>query len=197
MTEEIKAQETLLEETTEHADKWYLILSDNLQRGFWFGLTWIIELLARLILGSPLRRFSQVNRHLFVGGQYRPRGWKRMKRWGIDAVVNMRVEYDDEQAGIAPEHYLHLPTIDTTPPSIEQLEMGVQFIQAEIDHGHGVYIHCEAGVGRSIAMAAAYLIRVKGMSPIEAWSEIRKTRPFIRPTVSQRARIQAFAARAS
>ncbi|MGD2057577.1 MAG: dual specificity protein phosphatase family protein [Anaerolineales bacterium] len=197
MTEEIKAQETLLEETTEHADKWYLILSDNLQRGFWFGLTWIIELLARLILGSPLRRFSQVNPHLFVGGQYRPRGWKRMKRWGIDAVVNMRVEYDDEQAGIAPEHYLHLPTIDTTPPSIEQLEMGVQFIQAEIDHGHGVYIHCEAGVGRSIAMAAAYLIRVKGMSPIEAWSEIRKTRPFIRPTVSQRARIQAFAARAS
>jgi protein tyrosine phosphatase (PTP) superfamily phosphohydrolase (DUF442 family) len=197
MTEEIQAQETLLEETTEHADKWYLILSDNLQRGFWFGLTWIIELLARLILGSPLRRFSQVNPHLFVGGQYRPRGWKRMKRWGIDAVVNMRVEYDDEQAGIAPEHYLHLPTIDTTPPSIEQLEMGVQFIQAEIDHGHGVYIHCEAGVGRSIAMAAAYLIRVKGMSPIEAWSEIRKTRPFIRPTVSQRARIQAFAARAS
>lgn len=194
MTEEIHAQETLIEETTEQADKWYQILTANLQRGFWFGFTWIIELLARLVLGSPLRRFSQVNRHLFVGGQYRSRGWRRMKHWGIDAVVNMRIEFDDEKAGIAPDHYLHLPTVDTTPPSLQQLEKGVEFIRAEIDHGHGVYIHCEAGVGRSIAMAAAYLIRAKNMSALEAWEAIRKTRPFIRPTVPQRARIQEFSA---
>jgi protein tyrosine phosphatase (PTP) superfamily phosphohydrolase (DUF442 family) len=194
MTEQAHLEETIFEETTAHSDKWYQILRDNLQRGTWFGFTWMVELLARLIIGSPLRRFSQVNEHLFVGGQYRRRGWPRMERWGIDAVVNMRIEYDDQIAGIAPEHYLYLPTIDTTPPSIEQLEKGVEFIQNEVDHGHGVYIHCEAGVGRSIAMAAAYLVREKGHSPTEAWEEIRQTRPFIRPTVSQRARVQAFAA---
>lgn len=197
MTQEIHAEETVIEETTQHAEKWYQILVDNLQQGIWFGFTWIVELLARLIIGSPLRRFSQVNEHLFVGGQYRPRGWRRMKSWGVDAVVNMRIEYDDEEAGIAPQHYLYLPVVDTTAPSLEQLEEGVEFITDEVDHGHGVYIHCEAGVGRSIAMAAAYLIRAKDMSPLEAWDEIRKTRPFIRPTVSQRARIQAFAAQPS
>ncbi|MDF1500058.1 MAG: dual specificity protein phosphatase family protein [Anaerolineales bacterium] len=198
MTEEIHAQETTIEESRRYYEKWFRYLRENfVRRGFWYGFTWTVELLARLIIGSPLRRFSQVNEHIFIGGQYRRRGWPRMKRWGVDAVVNMRLEYDDKDAGIAPDHYLYLPVIDTRPPSLEQLEEGVKFIQEEIDHGHGVYIHCEAGVGRSIAMAAAYLIRAHGLSPLEAWDEIRQTRPFIRPTDSQRARIQAFAAQPS
>lgn len=195
MTNEGQLEETTVEESSRYYRKWFHYLRENvIRRGVWHGITWVIELLARLIIGSPLRRFSQVNEHLFIGGQYRRRGWPRMKSWGVDAVINLRIEYDDQAAGIAPEHYLYLPTIDTTPPSLDQLEQGVSFIEEEVDHGHGVYIHCEAGVGRSITMAAAYLIDKHDLSPNEAWEMLRRTRPFIRPTVSQRARLQAFAA---
>jgi protein-tyrosine phosphatase len=107
-------------------------------------------------------------------------------------VLNLRSKFDDRKAGIAPERYLHLPTRDGTPPTLEQLREGVAFMKDEIDRGGAVYVHCEAGVGRSATMVAAYLIDVNEMLPTQAWAKIRSTRPFIRPTSSQKRQIERF-----
>jgi dual specificity MAP kinase phosphatase len=128
-----------------------------------------------------------------VGGQYTLAGWRRLQMRGVTAVVNLRDEFDDAEAGIAPEHYLYLPTVDDTPPTIAQLCQGVRFIHQQIDAGGQVYVHCMLGVGRSVTMVAAYLVAT-GMTPVGALRTIRRRRPFIQPTVGQEARLVEFAA---
>jgi protein-tyrosine phosphatase len=116
----------------------------------------------------------------------------------------MRVEYDDQAAGIAPERYLYLPTVDDEAPSLEDLEAGAAFVAREIARGvapeigpgdapGAVYVHCSAGVGRAPTMVAAYLVRT-GLSPEQAWARIRQARPFVRPTPPQIEQLERFAA---
>jgi len=126
-----------------------------------------------------------------VGGQYRRRGWPRLAARGITAVVNVRVEFDDNDAGIAPPRYLYLPAVDDEPPTLEQLRAGVTFIAEEIARGGGVYVHCGAGIGRAPAMVAAYLAST-GLTPDQAWARIREVRPFIRPKPVQVAQVERF-----
>lgn len=155
---------------------------------------WAVDHVVRIVTGAPIREVSQVTPHLHVGGQYRRRGWRRLERRGVTAVVNMRIELDDEAEGIAPRRYLYLPTIDDRPPSLAHLEAGVAFMLEEIRRGGSVYVHCGAGVGRAPTMAAAYLVRT-GLTPEEAWAKIREVRPFIRPKPEQVAQVERFAAK--
>lgn len=116
-----------------------------------------------------------------------------MRALGITAVVNMREEADDAERGVALDHYLWLPTTDDTPPTMADFTRGASFIAEQIKAGHGVYIHCAAGVGRAPSMAAAYLIHT-GMAPDAAWETVRQGRPFIRPTPPQIEALKAFSA---
>ncbi|MGD2145628.1 MAG: dual specificity protein phosphatase [Anaerolineae bacterium] len=152
---------------------------------------WVTDHLERVVSGAPKQSLSQITSQLHVGGQYRRRGWDRMAARGITAVVNLRLEFDDQVARIAPQRYLYLPTVDDTPPTMEHLRAGVDFIADEISQGGGVYVHCGSGVGRAPSMAAAYLVST-GLSPEEAWESIRAVRPFVRPRPEQVARVKEF-----
>jgi protein tyrosine phosphatase (PTP) superfamily phosphohydrolase (DUF442 family) len=154
-------------------------------------LLWAADHAVRILSGSPIRAVSEIGPGLHVGGQYRHRGWRRLRTRGISAVVNMRAEFDDQTAGIAPARYLYLPTIDDEAPTLEQMRAGVDFVAGQLKDGGGVYIHCKSGVGRAAIMAAAYLTST-GLTPEDAWSEIRKVRPFIRPTAVQIDQLERF-----
>lgn len=172
--------------------KWLELLRLTLiGRGLRYAALWTSDLAYRLIVGVSPPRFSHVLPGLHIGGQYRLGGWQRLAARGVTAVINMRIEYDDERAGIAPSRYLHLPTIDNTAPSLEHLKRGVDFIQEEVDKGGAVYVHCEAGVGRAPTMAAAYL-SARGVPSERAWAYLRRKRPFIRPTRSQVRQVRRF-----
>lgn len=153
---------------------------------------WAADHLVRIVTGAPMQTVSQITPELHVGGQYRHRGWERLNSRGVTAAVNMRIEFDDAAAGIAPRRYLYLPTVDDAPPSLEHLRAGVDFMAQEIEAGGGVYVHCGSGVGRAPTMAAAYLVST-GLTPDEAWAKIRIVRPFIRPQPLQVARVRQFA----
>lgn len=152
----------------------------------------VYEQVVRLITGAPIRRYSEVLPLLHIGGQQYPKGMAEMEARGINAVVNLRKEFDDTAAGVATENYLHLLITDNTAPSQEQLHMGAKFISEQIEQGNGVYVHCGVGVGRAPTIAAAYLVST-GMTPEEAWRTLRAVRPFIWPNRRQRASIQQFA----
>ena len=153
---------------------------------------WTADHAIRIVTGAPIQRVSQITPQLHVGGQYRRRGWPRLAARGITAVVNMRIEFDDNDAGIAPPRYLYLPTVDDEPPTLKQLQEGASFIVEEIARGGGVYVHCGAGVGRAATMAAAYLAST-GLTPEQAWAQIRAVRPFVRPKPAQTAQVERFA----
>lgn len=154
---------------------------------------WAADHAVRIVTGANMCSVSQITPQLHVGGQYRRRGWPRLAARGITAVVNMRIEFDNNDAGIAPPRYLYLPTIDDHAPTLEQLRAGAAFMAEEIGRGGGVYVHCGSGIGRAPTMAAAYLVAT-GMTPDQAWARIRTVRPFIRPKSAQVAQVKRFAA---
>lgn len=165
--------------------KGWAILWDRLRtQGLRVTLLWVYARGIPRLTGVPILRYCQVTPQLFVGAQYNRRGKRVLEAAGIRAGVNLRVEFDDAAHGLALEQYLHLPTVDDTPPSLESLRTGIGFIRRVMAEGGKVYIHCAGGVGRAPTMAAAYLITT-GMERDEAIGLIRQARPFIRIMPSQ------------
>ncbi|MFP4323297.1 MAG: dual specificity protein phosphatase family protein [Anaerolineales bacterium] len=157
---------------------------------FW----WFVSRTNDNFLKSVLVPFVRITPNLMIGPQLNQRGWRLLqKRYGANAIINMRVEADDRERGIHPEHYLWLPTIDHTSPTVEQLQDAAAFLAQRIHNGDVVYVHCAAGVGRAPMAAAAYLI-TQGYTVDEARELIKSRRPFINQSANQRSRLQQFAA---
>ena len=147
-------------------------------------MLWICDSIVTQLAGAPVRRLSEITPHLHLGGQYSARGWRRLVDRGVTAVVNLRAEFDDRRAGIAPGRYLHLPTGDEAAPSEEHLRQGIGFISQESARGGSVYVHCHAGTGRAATLVAAYLVSI-GLGADDAWEAIRERRPFVCPSAAQ------------
>jgi hypothetical protein len=63
----------------------------------------------------------------------------------------------------------HLPTPDYSPVSYEDLSTGADFVQKMAEReDKGVYVHCNAGKGRSTMVVLAYMIKYKRMKAIDA-----------------------------
>lgn len=160
-------------------------------KSVWIEIQRVYDHSIRRITGSPRAKRSMITPQLYLGGQYKIRGLKRLKGWGITAVVSMR-ERSFQQAQHADWlDYLHLPTKDLTAPSMEDLDKGIKFIQKHIDQEGKVYIHCHHGEGRGPSMAAAYLVST-GLTLQDALDQIRKVRTFILPTPVQLERLREF-----
>lgn len=138
----------------------------------------------RIITGLPRLNRSQITAHLFLGSQYNLLGLKKLKALGVTAIVNMRTHNDYSDAEHEGIKYLHLPTVDNTPPPLEILLQGADFIDNEIKNGGSVYVHCRQGLGRGPTMAIAYLIKT-GLTYEDAYAIIKRVRIFINPRPGQ------------
>lgn len=145
--------------------------------------------LYRVTFGMPRLKRCQITADLFLGSQYNLVGLRKMKALGITAIINMRIHSVYSEAQYEGFHYLHLPTVDNTPPPLTVLKQGANFADAAIKNGGKVYIHCRQGLGRGPTMATAYLLKT-GLTLDDALALIRKTRPFINPRPGQLARLK-------
>ncbi len=141
----------------------------------------------------PFRRLTHITHFIFLGGQISLGGWRVLQNWGVQSLVNMRVEWDDRKSGIQTPYYLWLPTIDGTPPTVEQLARGSKFIHEQTIAARPVYVHCAAGLGRSPTQVIAYLM-TRGYSTQDAISFLTKRRPFISLSPKQNQRLDEFSA---
>lgn len=154
-------------------------------------MVWVYGRGVPKLTGVPTMQYSQITPDIFVGPQYGPAGKRKLQGLGINAGVNLRIEFDDAAHNLALTEYCYLPTIDDDAPSMEDLHRGVAFIQRIIDEGGKVYIHCAGGVGRAPTMAAAYFIS-QGRTLTEALTLIKKARPFIKIMPPQMAQLKRF-----
>lgn len=171
----------------------YILAYRLLNQGVRTTLAWGYGRGVPKITGVPWLRFSRVTPHIYVGPQYRAAGKRKLEALGINAGVNLRIEFDDAAHGLAFENYCYLPTVDDDAPAIEHLQEGVAFIGRVVAGGGRVYIHCAGGVGRAPTMAAAYFMS-EGYTLDEALALIRRVRPFIKITPPQLAQLQRFEA---
>lgn len=105
---------------------------------------------------------------------------------GIGAVVDLRQEDCDDRvaldrAGIA---FLHLPTPDHHPATIDHLNEGVRFVRAQTAAGRRVLIHCQHGIGRSALLALCAMVD-GGHEPLAALKQAKDRRQRVSPSQSQ------------
>ena len=150
-----------------------------------------------LLLGRLLRLrnwWDWVDDHLVIGALPFAGDAAALAKMGVTGVVNTCAEYAGplaayDQHGI---EQLRLPTTDFTPPSLEHVQRGVDFITRHIEQGGNVYVHCKAGRGRSATVVVCWLIREKGMTPQQAQAFLAERRPHINKRLAEREVVRAF-----
>jgi atypical dual specificity phosphatase len=146
---------------------------------------------------NPRRHWwDWIDEHVLLGAMPFKSDVAELHRLGIRAVVNTCDEYKGplaqyKAAGI---EQLYIPTVDYIPPTLENIEKAVAFIDRAIGEGKKVFIHCKAGRGRSATVVACYLI-AHGNAPEEAQEIMVERRPHVLATVCQREVVQEFARR--
>jgi protein-tyrosine phosphatase len=143
----------------------------------------------RFFNGLPTLKRSQITSDLFLGSQYSLIGLQKLKSLGVTAIVNMRENPAFAESKFEGIHYLHLPTLDNTPPPMDILIKGSDFVANEISKGGKVYIHCRQGLGRGPTMTIAYLIST-GLTFDDAFALVKKVRTFINPRAGQIERLK-------
>lgn len=96
-------------------------------------------------------------------------GYRGLAALGVTTVVDLRAEDDL----VVPETLLrdlgitrvHLPIRDGQTPTAEEVQ---QFLTAVRESPGRVFVHCGAGVGRTGAMVAAYLVATGEASGVDA-----------------------------
>ncbi|KAF7325997.1 hypothetical protein MKEN_00450600 [Mycena kentingensis (nom. inval.)] len=92
-------------------------------------------------------------------------------------------------------HQIQLDDTEETDVLIHFIP-AITFIQAELDKGRGVLVHCQAGMSRSVTIVAAYLMYTQNIDTEAALNLIREARPNIDPNPGFLQQLQVFHAAA-
>jgi protein-tyrosine phosphatase len=98
---------------------------------------------------------------LLAGAHPRPETLPALADAGITAYVDLTQpgEIDPYEHLIGDAVHHRLPVGDFGVPTDAQLTATLDLIDALLAGGHGVYVHCWAGVGRTGTVVACHLIR--------------------------------------
>ncbi len=137
------------------------------------------------------------------------RDWRRnlgddlvaLREAGVSAIVCLVPHEELERYGVpglldayagAGFDLAHLPILDQMGASPATLAEAVAWIEARVEAGRGVLVHCVGGLGRSGMIAAAWL-RSRGASADEALAAVRAARgPRAVETAVQEACVRSF-----
>ena len=140
----------------------------------------------------PHRRqfnFDGIRPHVFLGRQPRSQAdLKQMEDSGIKAVVSLN---EDWELFVPSSVYantsfdrLHIPVPDFQGFDVDTITNAVKFIHKYVSKEHGVFVHCNAGKGRSSTIVAAYLLFASKHNSAQRFptvsevvSEMRQKRP--------------------
>jgi len=141
---------------------------------------------------APLVDLDWITGNLAVGGSFPGDHADHFAReLGIRHVVDLREEDCDDESVLAESgiELLHLPTRDVRAIDEMMIREGVAWVNARLDRGSRVLIHCEHGIGRSALLALCVLV-ARGDPPLEALRQMKRARKIVAPSPEQ---LMAFA----
>jgi len=125
---------------------------------------------------------SQITDYFYISAWPKGEHADEIRALGVRLILSMHWWRPSKILGHAPVRLLWLPTVDTpiTPMPMSTLRRGVEAALPVIDDGHGVLVHCQAGMHRSVAMACCVLI-AKGYSADETMQLVKEKRQVADP----------------
>jgi atypical dual specificity phosphatase len=118
-----------------------------------------------------------------------------LRQQGIEVLVSLSEEplprYWAEDAGLL---VFHEPLLDMEPPTQDQLDRAVSALLRARDSNMPAAVHCEAGLGRTGVVLAAYFV-TRGMTAPNAIAHVRRLRPGSIETDEQAEAVELFARR--
>ncbi len=123
--------------------------------------------------------FTQITPQLWLGGAPAyPSDYQALLDLGINAVVNIRAERDDDVDFYAAHdiRYVRFSVPDVMVPDGEILTEATDWIAEQVADGRVVLVHCAKGRGRSATLLAAYFMREQGMTFDEAVETMKSKR---------------------
>ena len=114
---------------------------------------------------------------------------EELKKEGIVADISLEADRVDAPFGV--DFYLWLPVKDQTPPTPDQLQVGVTALQVLVKLKQKIYVHCKNGHGRAPTLVTAYLIK-KGLSVAEALALVKHQRPAVHFQKNQEQALEEF-----
>jgi atypical dual specificity phosphatase len=173
--------------------------ADHGSFGKWFTSRAIYypTLLWNVSLGRWLKLrnwWDAIDEHVILGAVPFPRDVPELAKLGVTGVVNTCEEYcgpinEYQQFGI---EQFHMPTIDFTHPSDDDITTAISFIQKHVEAGNKVYVHCKAGRGRSATVAICWLMKSQAISAAEAQQVLNKARPHVNQHLTERPVVKRF-----
>lgn len=142
--------------------------------------------------------FSFVIPNKLAGMEY-PGSWATLEEdlqflqaQGVTGMVTLTEnELDLEALTRHNMQWMHLPIRDFTPPTMEQIQSFIQFVDT---NDGAVVVHCRAGMGRTGTMLACYFVAT-GMDAEDAIDRVRALRPHSIETREQEQTVVEFARR--
>ena len=69
------------------------------------------------------------------------------------------------------------PVADTHAPTVDQIVQGLAWIEQHVQTGRKVYIHCAAGMGRSVTLLACWYLYTGSMNVSQVLTFVKRRRP--------------------
>jgi len=141
------------------------------------------------------RWFDRITPQIWLGGAPTyARDYQFLLDNGITAVLDMRAEREGDRAFYANHDiaYKRLAVLDATVPGDDYLSEGADWIDAQIDSGRTVLVHCAKGRGRSATLVAAYLMRHQDLPYDDCQTMMKEARPLVKLEDRHRRRLEQW-----
>lgn len=138
--------------------------------------------------------WDAVDDYVVLGALPLKRDVPKLANLGVRNVINMCQEY----RGPIKEYLkykieqLWLPTVDFNPPSLEDIERGVAFLQRCVAKKERTYVHCKAGRARSATIVLCWLVKHRSMTPEQAQARLLNRRPHVNSRLLERQVVREF-----
>ncbi len=134
--------------------------------------------------------FWWIDEPLVLGGNNPTTGQlEKLYQEGFRSIISLLNErdqspnYDIEEVGAMGFRRYSIPLKDFSVPMMDDFKAFLKAVHQAVRRGK-VLVHCQAGLGRTGTMAAAYWVN-KGLSVNEAIKKIRKSNPNVIESVDQ------------